>query len=178
MLTDGLPWSLCLPGIIAAWFYDRRTAPSPDQRVRTLLLLWIGVIVVFFSLSQTKQDLYIFPIVAAVTALGADVVARTLAKTFRPAWLSGSLLAAAIVLVAGGAAVLYVFARAQSVYALDGVRIVAAIWMAGGALLVVLVLMRRLSPAVIVILAVSIAFNWALMLRVLPASNATSRSFR
>jgi len=169
MLTDGLPWSLCFPGIVAAWLYDRRTAPGPEQRIRTLLILWIAVIVAVFSLSQTKQDLYIFPIVAAVTALGADVVARTLAKTFRPAWLSGSLLAAAIVLVAGGAGVLYLFSRAQSVYTLDGVRSVAMIWMAGGAVLAMLVLMRRLPAAAIVILAVPIAFNWTLMLRVLPS---------
>jgi len=43
------------------------------------------------------------------------------------------------------------------------------IWMAGGAVLAMLVLMRRLPAAAIVILAVPIAFNWTLMLRVLPS---------
>ena len=48
------------------WFRERARhgqLDDPDVRVRTLLWLWILVIVGFFSLSAAKQDLYIFPIV-------------------------------------------------------------------------------------------------------------------
>src|SRR5678816_4904640 len=77
LFSDMLPWSLCLPAIVYAWLRDRRSQEDPSLRVRTLLLLWIAVTVVLFSLSQTKQDLYIFPIVAAVAALGGDWIARS-----------------------------------------------------------------------------------------------------
>src|SRR6185436_12243098 len=85
--SDMLPWSLCLPAIVYAWRRDRRSGPDLSRsttvasaqvvRLRTLLLLWIAVTVVLFSMSQTKQDLYIFPIVAAVAALGGDWIARS-----------------------------------------------------------------------------------------------------
>ena len=56
MFTDSLPWSLALPAALAVWLRDRRQGVvSPDVRIRTLLWLWIAVIVGFFSFSQTKQ---------------------------------------------------------------------------------------------------------------------------
>jgi 4-amino-4-deoxy-L-arabinose transferase-like glycosyltransferase len=168
ILTDGLPWSLCLPGVIVAWLRDRRT-PDAGTRIRTLLLLWTGVIVLVFSFSQTKQDLYIFPIVAAVTALGADVVARALGGSERPAWVNGALWAAAIALIAAGGGVLYLFARAGAVYMLGGARVVATLWIVGGGVVAVFLIWRRLHCAVIAALVVPIAFNWILMLRVLPS---------
>jgi 4-amino-4-deoxy-L-arabinose transferase-like glycosyltransferase len=169
VFTDGLPWSLCLPGAVAAWLYDRRAAFTPERRVRTLLLLWVGVIVGFYTPSQTKQDLYIFPIVSAVTVLGADVVARTLAGAFAQGWLRGALWSASIVLLLAGGGVLYVFGRAGSVYPLDGVRLVSALWMAGGLALIFLTATGRLAGAVVAVLVVPVVFNWMLMWRVLPS---------
>jgi len=169
MLTDGLPWSLCLPGAVALWLADRRAPVAPDLRIRTLLLLWIVVIVGFFSLSQTKQDLYIFPIVSAVTVLGADLVARTIAGAFSPGWLRGALWSAAIVLALAGVAVLYLFAGANAVYRLEGVRLVAGLWIGAALMLAVFVATRRLSDAVVVMLVAPVAFNWILMWRVLPS---------
>ena len=176
VLTDALPWSLFLPAAVVAWVRDRRHAARDDvhQRLRTLLLLWVVVTVLFFSLSRTKQDLYIFPIVAAVAALGGDWVARMLAVGPAGAlprerrWLAFTLLLLAAALAGAGAFVLYVFGAAQTVYRLDGARLSGVLALAGG-LGVAVLAWRARRAAVIAVLAVFIAFNWVLVLRVLPS---------
>ena len=170
MLTDTLPLSLALPAAIALWVRDRRRdATSPDVRIRTLLLLWVAVIVVFFSFSQTKQDLYIFPIVAAVTALGADVLARLGFSDMRSRWFGGTLTVAAVLLGAGGAFVLYVFGRAGAGFGLDGLGIAAGIAIAGAAVIGFCLVRDRRAVAVAAVLVVFAAFNWTLLTRVLPS---------
>jgi 4-amino-4-deoxy-L-arabinose transferase-like glycosyltransferase len=172
IVTDSLPWSLFLPAVLASWLADRRARPrDPDLRVRTLLLLWIVVIVGFFSLSQTKQDLYIFPIVAAVAALGGDLVARALSEPApqgaeRVEWVT--LLVSSALLVAAGGSILYVFGPGGT-YDLDGAAIAGWLAIAGGILVAGAVVRRRLLAAVAVLLTVLIAFNWTLSLRVLPS---------
>jgi len=194
VLTDALPWSLFLPAVVVAWVRDRRRAArdgsfTAHDRLRTLLLLWVAVTVLFFSLSQTKQDLYIFPIVVAVAALGADWLARVLgaeppaARAQRGAsasertadevphqgrWLTLTLLVLAAALVAAGAFVLYVFGAAQTVYRVDGAWLSGALALAGG-LAVAVLAWRARRAAVIAALAVFIAFNWVLALRALPS---------
>jgi 4-amino-4-deoxy-L-arabinose transferase-like glycosyltransferase len=171
VFSDGLPWSLCLPAAAAVWWTDRR-APrlSPDLRIRTLLLVWTATIVAVFSLSETKQDLYIFPIVAAVTVLGADVVARGAARlhdlAFR--WVRAALLAGGVALGLLGVAALYLFARAETVYVLEGSRLAGLLALAGGGTVSVLAARRHVALAAVAILAVLVAFNWVLVLRVLP----------
>ena len=65
----------------ADWRGRRSTLPEAGSaHPRTLLWLWIVVIVVFFSLSAAKQDLYIFPIVPAVARSPAIVIARRTAQ--------------------------------------------------------------------------------------------------
>src|SRR5215203_777252 len=64
MLADLFPWSLMIP--LALWWSVR---DRWQHRVARLLVVWIAVIVVFFSLSGTKEDLYILPIVPAEAAL-------------------------------------------------------------------------------------------------------------
>jgi 4-amino-4-deoxy-L-arabinose transferase-like glycosyltransferase len=194
VLSDALPWSLFLPAVVVTWVRDRRRAARdgsvamPD-RLRSLLLLWIAVTVLFFSLSQTKQDLYIFPIVVAVAALGADWLARVLDADFPGAvarrgalrseraghdvphqgrWLTVTLLVLAAALVAAGAFVLYIFGAAQTVYRVDGARLSGALALAGG-LAVAVLAWRARRAAVIGALAVFIAFNWVLALRALPS---------
>jgi 4-amino-4-deoxy-L-arabinose transferase-like glycosyltransferase len=187
VLTDALPWSLFLPAAVVAWVSDRRRGAgdgsfSIHDRLRTLLLLWVGITVLFFSLSQTKQDLYIFPIVAAVAALGADWLARVLdtgssAAFARRAghdvqregrWLSLTLIVLAVAFVGAGAFVLYVFGAAQTVYRVDGAWLLGALALGGG-LAVAVLAWRARRAAVVAALAVFIAFNWVLALRALPS---------
>jgi len=74
MLDFLFPWSLLIP--LALWAGTRRTINGkPTAR---LLVLWIAVFVGFFSLSNTKQDLYILPIVPALAALIGGLLAGDL----------------------------------------------------------------------------------------------------
>jgi len=169
---DMLPWSLCLPAIVYAWLRDRRARQDGSSlRVRTLLLLWIAVTIVFFSLSQTKQDLYVFPIVAAVAALGGDWVARSvrLQPDQRNAWFTATFAVIGIVMAALGGVVIYLFSGDTPVYLVSGARESALIMIAGGVLVAVLPWLRQRFAAVATVLGVLIAFNWMLALWSLPS---------
>jgi 4-amino-4-deoxy-L-arabinose transferase-like glycosyltransferase len=167
LLSDMLPWSLCLPAVVVTWWADRRRdRESVAVRIQTLLLLWIAVIVVVFSLSQTKQDLYIFPIVAAVAALGGDWVARALvARDVK--WFTGTMTLFGIVMTLLGVGVLYLFSGDRTVY-IDGTRPAAMIAIVGGLVVAVLPWRGRDAVAVSAALLVFIAFNWILAVRALP----------
>ncbi|MDQ3169565.1 MAG: hypothetical protein M3Q55_05460, partial [Acidobacteriota bacterium] len=69
LLTELFPWSLFVPA--ALWAGYRLKTP-----LARLLLCWTAVIVLIFTFSSTKQDLYIFPIVAALAALVAGLLER------------------------------------------------------------------------------------------------------
>jgi 4-amino-4-deoxy-L-arabinose transferase-like glycosyltransferase len=169
---DMLPWSLCLPAIVYAWLRDRRARQDGSSlRVRTLLLLWIAVTIVFFSLSQTKQDLYVFPIVAAVAALGGDWVACSirLQPDQRNAWFTATFAVIGIVMAALGGVVIYLFSGDTPVYLVSGARQSALIMIAGGVLVAVLPWLRQRFAAVATVLGVLIAFNWMLALLSLPS---------
>ncbi len=71
LLTELFPWSLFVP--VALWMAVKSRVPL----VR-LLLTWIAVIVLVFTFSSTKQDLYIFPIAAALAALIAGLLDRAI----------------------------------------------------------------------------------------------------
>ena len=171
---DMLPWSLCLPAVVYAWFRDRRGGQnSSSLRVRTLLLLWIAVTVVFFSLSQTKQDLYIFPIVTAVAALGGDWIARALgpagAGHYEGRWFTGTFVVIGVVMAALGGAVLYLFSGDRPVYLIAGARESALVVIVGGVLVAALPWVRQKFAAVMTVLGVLVTFNWILTLWSLPA---------
>lgn len=176
MFTDSLPWSLALPAAIAAWLRDRRQgAKSPELRVRTLLVLWIAVIVGFFSFSQTKQDLYIFPIVSAIAVLGADALARLAfvegTGARYPKWLTGTLATGALLLAGTGGAslALYFISRATGEFAIDGLTAAAVFALGAAVSIVTLMLRRQMAAAVAVLATVFIAFNWILVAKVLPS---------
>src|SRR5438552_15332142 len=81
LMGDFFPWSLFLIPLL--WFgvkhlwslRQKKPEPSSDEAVQLrnrlsgLLVIWIGVIVVFFSLSRSKEDLYILPVYPCAAAL-------------------------------------------------------------------------------------------------------------
>jgi 4-amino-4-deoxy-L-arabinose transferase-like glycosyltransferase len=171
VFSDSLPWSLVLPAAAAAGIGAWRAGlMAAEHRIRTLLLLWIGVTVLFFSLSQTKQDLYIFHIVPAVAALGATWIATSLegGDVVQRRWLRATLVALALVLVAIGGFVLYLFGGA-SVYEIEGARLIGAIAAVGAVVIAALAWRGAAAMAVAAALTTFVAFNWILLLRALPA---------
>ena len=161
LLSDSLPWSLLLVPAAALW-------RSWRSRVELLLWCWIVGIVVFFSISAGKQDLYILPIVPAVAALGGAALSRvTDARACR--WVSRTLAVLGVLLVAAGAAVLYLFSGPGRVYALNGALAIGWVAVAGGLVAAGLGVRKRPLFAAGATAAVLIAANWLFVLRVLPA---------
>ena len=175
LLSDSFPWSAFLFASAAADWRARRSTAEDDRvtRLRTLLWSWIGVIVVFFSLSAAKQDLYIFPVVPAVAALAGIAIARGLAGEARAAAavrLTALIIGAAVALTAAG--VVYLFRAGGSGYALDGVLLIGAAGILGGLATAALAASSRLRAAMLAIVVTFVALNWVFVLRVLPSFEA------
>jgi 4-amino-4-deoxy-L-arabinose transferase-like glycosyltransferase len=170
VFSDSFPWSLLLVPAAVDWWRGRRggAAATGPRRVRALLWLWILVIVVFFSLSQTKQDLYIFPIVVAIAALGGVVVVDRGASSV-DAPLRFTIAALGALLLIGGVAAWYWLHGLATSYGLDGMALAFTIAAAGGAATLVSVAARRSVHGLVLLIAAIIAVNWVFILRVLPS---------
>src|SRR4051812_12817980 len=161
VLSDSFPWSMLLPvAAVASW---RRRS-----RLDTLLWCWIFAIVGFFSFSAGKQDLYIFPIVPAVAALGGTALARALANDRRSRTLSWTFGVTGVLLALTGALIIALFVAAGTVYSLDSALIVGIVGLAGGLAIVGLAIARRPAISAAALLASLVAVNWVFVLRVLP----------
>jgi 4-amino-4-deoxy-L-arabinose transferase-like glycosyltransferase len=161
LFSDSFPWSMLLPmAAVGAW-----RAPS---KLHTLLWCWIASFVGVFSFSAGKQDLYIFPIVAAVAALGGVAIARGLGDDRSRRWLSATFGFTGALLAIAGGGVLYLFAGAGRVYALQAAVAVGSIGLFGGLAVLLLSAARRPAGAALTLLAVMIAVNWTFVLSVLP----------
>ena len=173
VFSDSFPWSLCLFGAAGLWFADwrRRSALDPGFRIRTLLWLWILVIVVFFTFSAAKQDLYIFPIVPAVAALAGSFIGRRNADgaPARPRSLRATAALIGLLVAVAGAGTFYIFETVGKVYALHGAAFVGAAAALGGALALALAIMNRAHVALVVVLVSLVTLNWAFVIRVLPS---------
>ena len=164
VLGDLFPWSLMLiPSAMLAWRSRRAAIP---ERLRGLLWLWIVVIVGFFSLSATKQDLYIFPIIVAVAALAGEVLDSDGGASPPARWL---MVAAGLAVVALAAFIQRLFGGRGEIYQLAGVGpivFVAALCGSGTALLAG---RRRLFAAQVLLATGFIAMNWIFVVRTLPS---------
>jgi 4-amino-4-deoxy-L-arabinose transferase-like glycosyltransferase len=178
IIGDLLPYSPLL--LAAAWAGLRhRTGDRMKSGFQTetsssislLLLLWIAVIVVFYSLSSNKEDLYILPAYAAAAAL----VGKILADYINPATARGeslairlTIIAVAAILIIAGAAVFYLFGPAAGPYRIDG-AIPASIIAVACAVIAITAsafksnFVASAAPAVALVL-----FNWLLALVILP----------
>jgi len=180
VFSDSFPWSLCLFGAAGLWVTDWRSraaavAPHhPDDiafRIRTLLWLWVLVIVGFFTFSAAKQDLYIFPIVPAVAALAGLFIARD-GPPGAPAWPRTLRVTAAgigFLLAVAGTGTLYVFQSSGKVYALNGAALVGGVGALGGIVALVLAAMNRSRAAFAAVLVALVTLNWVFVVRVLPS---------
>ena len=162
MLADLFPWSLMIP--LALWWAAR---DARHNRVARLLVIWVLAIVVFFSLSGTKEDLYILPIVAAEAALVGAMLAKAIDgdPAFRPvAW--ASVLSALLLLVTGGAMV-WAFAIASR-YALAGATFVGAVAAVGGAVALFWSVRRRVFASAATLAGSLVVIVWCVVLCSLP----------
>jgi 4-amino-4-deoxy-L-arabinose transferase-like glycosyltransferase len=184
LFSDGLPWALMLFSAAALLWRLSRLASTPpgtgkaeaagpgieasgtehpSLKTQHLFFIWIVAIVVFFSFSASKQDLYIYPVMPAVAALGGAAIAA-----FAPGarWVS-ALLGALLAIL--GAGLLYVFQMSENTYDVDGVVFVSTVAIVGGVATATLALSGRWHKGLLAFLAAVVLVNWILVLRVLPS---------
>ena len=174
LFSDSFPWSAFLIASAIAGWRSRRSTAEDDRvaRLRTLLWLWIAVIVFFFSVSAAKQDLYIFPVVTAVAALAGIVIARGLEqepRASRAIRITTVVTGMVVVVIAAG--VFFLF-RDGGRYALEGAPAMGVAGIVGGATATALALTYRLRAALLAIAVTFVALNWLFVLRVLPSFEA------
>lgn len=175
LFSDGFPWALMLFPAIALWWRSRRgialsngdaahsTQHGAATRIQSLLFIWIAAIVVFFSFSASKQDLYIYPVMPAIAALGGAAIAAFAPGARWVAAVIGGLFALL------GAGILYIFQMSANVYQVNGVVAVSLIGILGGLATLALAISGRWHKGLLAILAAGILVNWILVLRVLPS---------
>jgi len=148
-----------------SWWRARREGAHlrPDARIRTLLGIWIGAFVAFFSASAAKQDLYIFPIVPAIAALAGVTIAGTAGAIVR--WTS---VAIGAVIALAGVGVLYLFGPGASVYALAGAPAMGVAALVGGVVAAVAAGANRTRASLLAVTVTFIVLNWVFVTRVLP----------
>jgi 4-amino-4-deoxy-L-arabinose transferase-like glycosyltransferase len=161
---DLFPWSLMLiPAAALAW---RQRGAHGVSRLRVLLWLWIAVIVGFFSLSATKQDLYIFPIIVAVAALAGEVLDEPDRDSALTRWM---LVVAGAALVALAVFIDQLFGGSGQIYRLAGVLPVVLIAAAAGVMTIAGAVRRRLAQSELALAACFIVLNWIFVLQTLPS---------
>ena len=162
MLADLFPWSLMIP--LALWWAIRC---HRGDRVARLLVVWIAVVVVFFSLSGTKEDLYILPIVTAEAALIGAMLATAVEDVAAIRPIAWSAAATAVLLLTTGSGALWFFAVVRR-YALEGAAFVGAVAAVGGAVALVWLLRRNLLASVATIVTSLAVIAWCVVLCTLP----------
>jgi 4-amino-4-deoxy-L-arabinose transferase-like glycosyltransferase len=142
-------------------------APNGWNGSGILLLVWIVVIVLFFSLSRNKEDLYVLPVYPAAAAMIGAILARMFregeTRVFRIPLVIATLLVAGV-----GAGLLYVLSRLSPLYELAGAEMIGYLALAGGLIATVVFLLNKESLAVTLIALTLVAFNWVFVLRILP----------
>lgn len=166
-----MPWGLLVPAAAwAAWRFgdpcrtaereDEAGAPVPGRARRRFLVIWVVVILVFFSLSKEKRGLYIMPLVPAAALLVADFWRRLRAGDLRPGGLvkGGLGVIAACFLVLG--ALPSALAR-RSMVGAPGLEmpslVLAGLGVAGGCAILMSLLRRRLPAALSLVAATFMA---------------------
>lgn len=168
LLGELLPWAPLVVAPIATialgWRAPRREG---DTGLERLLWLWVVIFVAVFSVSRTKEDLYIFPVVPAVAVL----VASALTEVFQGARsrLISSLFVIVALLCCGVAPALYwLFGPSAGYYALPEIREYAIVLAVTGGAALVLWMRARPRAAVLTLAGGFVLLNYLFVGWVLP----------
>jgi len=159
-----MPWApLLLVPIWTGW--RRHAAEGTGATPRRLLWLWIVVIVAAFSLSASKEDLYILPVIPAAAVLIADALH---ASDFgrRHAGVRVSLAGAALLVALLGVGVAWLFSGGY--YRIADAPVVAGALIAGGVGALAFLSGGRHRLAFVTLATTFVLFNLLFVLRVLP----------
>ena len=173
MIGDLFPWSLFLiPCLVfaARRVWAQKSQPASHPRPAVLLAIWITVIVVFFSLSRSKEDLYILPIHPASAALVGGALASFIgsAQPGQKSLVRWTTLTVAALIAAAGAVILYVFGTGIQPYELAGASLIGCAAVLGGLSGAGAALFHRTRSAVLATALTLAACNWVFVLWTLP----------
>lgn len=164
LLGDLFPWApLVIVPLGTAWRRQAPAEPGPHAAIRRLLWSWIVVIVLAFSFSSSKEDLYILPVAPALAVLVADTLAAW-HRRLPAVGLTFAAVSAACIGFGGASAWLF----GSGTYALAGARIGAVALAAGGAGSLAWWASGRRQAAVVWLAGSFVVFNYVFVARVLP----------
>jgi len=169
VIGDLFPWSLFViaglaTGAIALW---RRAEADGMAR---FLMIWVGLLVGVFSFSETKQDLYVFPILPALAALAAGAIVTGLERG--DARVRALLGASVALLVVGGVGIATLFGSPARTHQIAGANALAVALIAGSLVVAALVWRQRTRAAVLALGATMVVSNYIFVLVSLPAVEA------
>jgi 4-amino-4-deoxy-L-arabinose transferase-like glycosyltransferase len=173
LIGDFFPWSLFLIplgwlGLKRLWALIKSHFRPPEEfRGSALLALWIVVIVFFFSLSKSKEDLYILPIYPAIAALIGNLLARRIIEK-QHNLVTITLLIMGLSIAVGGSVIAYFFGRGVQPYEIAGGDLIGWFAIIGGTAVAVLVLIRKNKTALLVTAMSVTACNWVFVIASLP----------
>ncbi|MGL5814129.1 MAG: ArnT family glycosyltransferase [Aeromonas sp.] len=147
-----LPLSLLLPWLVVAW---RRAILGQDKRI-ILLLGYLVLAVLFFSLSPGKRGVYVTPGTPALALLAAPFIAELLMRRWPGRLLGGVGWLLGIVCIGGGLALAFSAKLATRLGDLGPAPWLPLLAM-GGALLLINALLRRAPLSAILC---SLAVGW------------------
>jgi 4-amino-4-deoxy-L-arabinose transferase-like glycosyltransferase len=161
-----MPWApLIAVALVSAW--QRPAVRDPDHPAggRRLLFWWIAVTVGIFTLSASKEDLYILPAIPAAAVLIADLLERTdLGARHRG-------VRAVLAIVGGVAAAIGVLIfelLSDGYYKVAGARVMAGVLAAGGVFCIAAIVRRRPAVAFAALSFAFIVFNYLFVVVALP----------
>ena len=182
MIGDLFPWSFFLAP--ALWIAARKwiLMKMPQAAAKTdgsndethhvaLLVIWIIVIVVFFSLSKNKEDLYILPIYPAASALVGGLLARFIDmedSNVHDSPVTWTAVSLGLILSLAGLAVLYLFGSGEREDNFDGATAIGCIALAGGLVSAAFALLKKRFAAIAAIAVTVTVFNWIFVSFTLP----------
>ena len=181
VIGDLFPWSIfvmagLVTGAAALWARVRHAnVASPDAdsgvpAIKRFLMIWVALLVGVFSFSETKQDLYIFPIIPALAALCADAILTGLNRG--GARLQAMFVATAALLILGGAGIASLFGFLAPTHHIAGANALGATLVAGGLIVIVMALKERVQAATLALAATMVVANYIFVLASLPAVEA------
>lgn len=171
VIGDFFPWSLfLLPLFWKALRRLRRFKRSPGWDSYALLLIWMAVIVVFFSLSKSKEDLYVLPIYPAAAALVGSSLSRLFSnKQFD--WQTAvrwTALCLGLIMMAAAAVILFLFNNSDQPYRLAGTLLIGCVGITGGLITASATVRNKARLAIATTAMTIIACNWVFVLWTLP----------
>jgi 4-amino-4-deoxy-L-arabinose transferase-like glycosyltransferase len=175
-MGDFFPFSLFLIplafyGLTRLWrIYRGGIESTSDHSGSAMLVIWIAVIVVFFSISKSKEDLYILPIYPAAAALVGGLLAGffTEQRHRTLGFVRISALALAAGLVASGVVILIFSETGTGLYDIQGANLIGCAAVLGGLIAAIAAILSRMRAAILSGALTVAACNWLFVIWVLP----------